>query len=73
MDRGAWQAAVHVGAESDTTWQLTFSQLATCMCDKLCPTLYNSMDCSSPDSWVRGIFQARILDWVAISSSRGSS
>ena len=31
------------------------------------------MDCSLPDSSVHGIFQARILEWVAISSSRGSS
>ena len=31
------------------------------------------MDCSPPGSSVRGIFQARILEWVAISSSRGSS
>ena len=36
-----------------------------------CPTL--SMDCSLPGSSVHGIFQARILEWVAISSSRGSS
>ena len=31
------------------------------------------MDCSPPDSSVYGIFQARILEWVAMSSSRGSS
>ena len=31
------------------------------------------MDCSLPGSSVRGIFQARILEWVAISYSRGSS
>ena len=31
------------------------------------------MDCSLPDSSIRGIFQARVLEWVAISSSRGSS
>ena len=31
------------------------------------------VDCSSPGSFVHGIFQARILEWVAISSSRGSS
>ena len=31
------------------------------------------MDCSPPDSSAHGIFQARILEWVAISSSRGSS
>ena len=35
--------------------------------------LCNTMDCSPPGSSVRGIFQARILEWVAISSSRGSS
>ena len=38
-----------------------------------CPTLCNSMDCSLPGSSVHGIFQARILEWVAISFSRGSS
>ena len=32
----------------------------------------NPMKCSPPGSSVSGIFQARILEWVAISSSRGS-
>ena len=32
----------------------------------LCPTLCNPMDCSLPDSSVRGIFLARVLAWVAI-------
>ena len=40
---------------------------------KLCPTLETPMDCSPPDSSVHEIFQARILKWVAISFSRGSS
>ena len=31
------------------------------------------MDCKSPDSSVHGVLQARILEWVAISFSRGSS
>ena len=31
------------------------------------------MDCTSPDSSVHGILQAGILEWVAVSSSRGSS
>ena len=35
--------------------------------------LCNPLDCSQPGFSVRGIFQARILGWVAISSSRGSS
>ena len=32
-----------------------------------CPTLCDPMDCSMPGSSVHGIFQARILEWVAIS------
>ena len=36
-------------------------------------TLCDPMDCSPPGSSVHGILQARILDWVVISSSRGSS
>ena len=38
-----------------------------------CPTLGNPMDCSPPGSSVYGILQARILEWVAMPSSRGSS
>ena len=38
-----------------------------------CPTLCDPMDCSPPGSSVKGILQARILKWVAISFSRGSS
>ena len=37
---------------------------------QLCPTLSNPMDCSPPGSSVHGIFQARILEWGAISFSR---
>ena len=37
------------------------------------PTLCNPMDCSLPGSSVHGIFQARILEWVAICFSRGSA
>ena len=38
-----------------------------------CPTLCNPMGCSRPGSSVCGILQARILGWVAMPSSRGSS
>ena len=38
-----------------------------------CPTLWDPMDCSLLGSSVHGVFQARILDWVAISFSRGYS
>ena len=46
------------------------------MCVKLlqsCPTLYDPMDCSLPGFSVHGILQARILEWVAMPSSRVSS
>ena len=46
------------------TWELVAqSNLTPC----------DLMDCSPPGSSVYGIFQARILEWVAISFSRGSS
>ena len=38
-----------------------------------CQTLWDPMDCSLPGSSIHGIFQARILEWVAIFFSRGSS
>ena len=38
-----------------------------------CLTLSDPMDCSQPGSSVHGILQARILEWVAMPSSRGSS
>ena len=45
-----------------------------CSVTQSCLTLYDPMDCSPPSSSVRGIiFQAKILEWVAISFSRGSS
>ena len=38
-----------------------------------CPTLCDPVDCSPPGSSVHGVLQARILEWVAISFSKGSS
>ena len=44
-----------------------------CEVAQLCLTICNPMDSSLPGSSVHGIFQARILEWVAISFSRGFS
>ena len=44
-----------------------------CSVAQSCLTLCDPTDCSLPDSSVHGILQARILEWVVISSSRGSS
>ena len=54
----------------------TVDRLYVCVCmlvTQSCPTLCNPMDCSPPGSSVHGILQARILEWVAISFSRGLS
>ena len=49
--------------------------LIVCVCLSLqsVVTLCNPVDCSLSGSSAHGIFQARILEWVSISSSRGSS
>ena len=38
---------------------------------QLCLTLCDTMDCSLPGFSIHGIFQARVLEWVAISLSKG--
>ena len=52
-------------------WDMIIAVL--CLVAKLCLTLCSPMDCSLPGSSVYGILQARILEWVAMPSSRGSS
>ena len=55
-------------------WSITgYIRKISCMCAQLCPTLCNPMDCSPPGSFCPWNFPARILEWVAISFSRGSS
>ena len=49
------------------------SAAATAKSLQPCLTLFDPMDCSLLDSSVHGILQARILEWVAMPSSRGSS
>ena len=44
-----------------------------CLVSRWYPTLWDPMVCSSPGSSVHGILQARILQWIAMPSSRGSS
>ena len=50
------------------------ASLMVCVCAQLlqsCPTFHNSMDCSPPGSSVHGIFQARILEQIAMPSPPG--
>ena len=63
--------------KAETRASVLSSSLVSSLCAHLvaqsCPTLCDPLDCSLPGSSVHGIFQGRILEWVAISSSRGSS
>ena len=56
-------------------WVVPFLCFISPVCSALhsCLTLCDPMDCSPPGSSVHGSPQAGILEWVAISSSRGSS
>ena len=54
-------------------WAVMCVCACVCVCGQLCLTLCDPMDCSPQGSSVHGISQARILEWVAISFSRGSS
>ena len=47
--------------------------LGCCSVTQVCPTFCDPVDRSLPGSSVRGIFQAGILEWIAVSISRGSS
>ena len=69
-----------VRAGPQLVWRIGKDCLSLGQMSKLCPVcaqscspLCDPMDCSPPGSSVHGIFQARILEWLAISSSRGSS
>ena len=47
--------------------------MCTCVHAQSCPAVCDPVDCCPPGFFVHGIFQARILEWAAISYSRGSS
>ena len=53
--------------------QLSLNSVKESEAAQSCLTLCNPMDCSLPGSSFHGIFQATVLEWVAISFSRGSS
>ena len=72
---GSW--GVNTPTVADFEWCDVLEQVLGkewCVLDaQLCPTLCDLMDCSLPGSFVYGALQARILEWVTILFSRGSS
>ena len=67
---------IHKNHESLLVWLRIWVYISKYLCvlvAQLCPTLCNSMDCSSPGSNVHRIIQARILEWFAIPFSRETS
>ena len=64
---------LHIDGRIQYLGQLGWGRWAVVLVAKLCPTLCDSIDGSLPGSSVHGISQARILEWVVISFSRGSS
>ena len=89
MDREAWHAAIHGVAKSWTRltdwidwltdWvafkriRIDSTSIVCVLLAQSCLILCDSVDCSQPGSSVHGILKGRILEWVAILFSRGSS
>ena len=67
MDTGARQAMVHRVTNSWT--RLKRHSMHCCSAAQSCLTLCDPMDCSPPGSSIHGIFQARVLEWGAITFS----
>ena len=72
MEGGAWWATVHMVAEFLGPGLLSLLCIHAYSLSS-CPTLCDPMNYSLPGSSVHGILQARILEWVAMTSSKRSS
>ena len=59
--------------QSSRESRLPYRCVCACLVDQSSPALCYPMDCNPPGFSVLGISQARVLEWVAISYSRGSS
>ena len=84
MDGEAWLATVHGAQRVRQDWvtELNWTDRLSRWCwnkvkwslvAQSCQTLCDPMDCSPPGFSIQGIFQAKVMEWVAISFSRGSS
>ena len=81
-EKDAWQctfiycsdcATVGGGSDNGESMRVWWFFVCCCLVAKLFPTVCNPMDCNLPGSSVHEISQAIILEWVAVSFSRGFS
>ena len=73
-DGRRWWASKHYRILILLCWRIDiFIRCFCCSVPKSSPTLFDCMDCSPSGFSVHGVFQARTLEWVAISFSRRSS
>ena len=71
---GHWGPCPTLVRSAELTWRaLAFMWTWTCWVAYSRPALCDPMDCNWPGSSVHELLQARILEWAAISSSKGSS
>ena len=70
---GLWRTAPDMVKNAMLRTTMNFELMCVCPVTQSCSTLFNAMHCRPPGSSVLGIFQARVLEQVAISYSRGSS
>ena len=68
VDKGSYSQSYGFSSSQVQMWELDHEE--GCEVTQSCPTLCDPMDCSLPGSSVHGIFQSRVLEWVAISFSR---
>ena len=74
--KSSWRSSFHNSRVFEYSVPSTVVVVLVALCcsvSKSCPTLCDPVDCSPPGCSVHGISQARILEWVAISFSGGSS
>ena len=71
LPNSIFHESLNVSASVSSSLKLIL--VSTCVCVLGCPTLCDPMNYSPPASPVHGVFQVRILEWVAELSSWGSS
>ena len=71
--KSLWTVTAAMELKDAAPWKESYDKAVLCLVTQSCPTLCNLMDWSPSGSSVHGILQARMLEWVAMPSSRGFS